>query len=168
MDICIKILCDDENTISASKTKDTKGDHLEDVCHWKLKYATVMSVDFHFHNDRKSSSSATFSFWYRTLLNNETLLQNSSSLCLPSETGRQIWNMSQWWIFVCCWWTEVDGSIHDKSMKKILCWNVHVNTNHSVLTHVSCVTERSWFSQLAKYITQKQNVMMTASTMSVS
>ena len=51
-------------------------------------------------------------------------------------------------------WTEIEGSTHDKSMKNLLCWNVHEKTNHSVLAHLWCVMERSWSSQLAKYLTQ--------------
>ena len=31
--------------------------------------------------------------------------------------------------------------------------------NHSVLAHLWCATEMSWFSQLAKYITQRNKVM---------
>ena len=51
------------------------------------------------------------------------------------------------------------GSTHDKSKNNILCWNVHEKTNHSVLAHLWCATEMSWFSQLAKYITQRNKVM---------
>ena len=51
------------------------------------------------------------------------------------------------------------GSTHDKSKNNILCWNVHEKTNHSVLAHLWCAMEMSWFSQLAKYITQRNKVM---------
>ena len=81
----------------------------------------------------------------------------------------------------CCWWQYMKrflnsdiwirnefqsfsmnknwGSNHDKSINNILCWKVHGKTNHSVLAHLWCATEKSWFSQLAKYITQRNKVM---------
>ena len=108
-------------------------------------------------------------------------LSSIASVCVCYPRQEDVFWMSptQWpWWFHCFWWwwwmkpifkfryldykwvpQEIEGSTHDKSIDNILCWNVHEKTNHSVLAHLWCVTERSWLSQLAKYITQRKQIM---------
>ena len=110
----------------------------------------------------------------KTYLKYVPLSDNDGNLCVVDDDKENFWKSllslfnSDIWITNESWvpqffqlrngWTEIECSTCDKSIKNLLCWNVHEKTNHSVLAHLWCVTERSWLSQLAKYITQRKKL----------